>query len=155
MNYSTTDCLSTLLFFLNITELRESDAPWKLVVFEFIKVYLIVLMGFVMFSTGCCVNTDDIRHCLGRPTAAFVCLLCQFILTPLVSFGFSQLINLEAADALGLVFVTTSPSGIFTNLYTYCVEGDLTLRFNYKFNKCYYLQDMLTYFVNLNVLGTL
>ncbi|XP_042228389.1 uncharacterized protein LOC121870613 isoform X2 [Homarus americanus] len=54
-------------------------------------------------------------------------VVCQFVLLPAVGFGLCIIFQLPPYQALGVLILTCSPGGAFSNFFTYWVDGDLAL----------------------------
>lgn len=55
-------------------------------------------------------------------------MACQFALLPAVGFGLCFVFQLPPYEALAVLILACSPSGAFSNFFTYWVHGDLALR---------------------------
>ena len=53
---------------------------------------------------------------------------CQFVLFPAIAFGYVNAIKMETLYALGVVILSCSPGGGISNMFTYWVDGDVSLR---------------------------
>ena len=104
------------------------DEPWKVILFQIFKIVMVVFLVLTMFSMGCYVDFREIQPLLRKPKGVLIGMLCQFVLMPLVSLGYAFACQLDMYQSIGLVFVATSPGGTTSNLFTYWVGGDVTLR---------------------------
>ena len=124
-------------FFMNSSLFNDSSSnasfvtpfePWKQQLFKVYRAVLLFFVVFIMYSMGCYINFADVHQTLRRPKGVLIGMLCQFVLMPLVAFAYAFAFRLDAFDALGLVFIATSPGGVISNIYAYWVKGDVTLR---------------------------
>jgi len=55
-----------------------------------------------------------------------MCPRSNFILV--LGLGLSQFFRLSQAEAIGVIIQSTSPSGIYSNVISFYLDGDLNLR---------------------------
>ena len=92
-----------------------------------ITLFLPIALGIIMAGLGLELTLADFKRVTERPKAVLVALFCQFFLLTLVAFGLSELLNLSAELAVGLVLLSASPGGPVANLYSYLYRGDVAL----------------------------
>lgn len=63
-----------------------------------------------------------------RPIGAVVGMLGQFLVLPATGFALSLAFGLQPYEALGVLMISCSPGGSFSNFFTFWVDGDLALR---------------------------
>ncbi|KAJ8307922.1 hypothetical protein KUTeg_014527 [Tegillarca granosa] len=64
---------------------------------------------------------------LKKPTGIAIGMLSQFIVLPLVTFGFAHALQLPPLPALGMLVVSCCPGGSTSNVFSYWVDGDVPL----------------------------
>lgn len=64
-----------------------------------------------------------------RPIGAVVGMLGQFVVLPATGFALSLVFGLQPYEALGVLMISCSPGGSFSNFFTFWVDGDLALRY--------------------------
>ncbi|XP_063596392.1 sodium-dependent organic anion transporter-like isoform X2 [Penaeus indicus] len=66
-------------------------------------------------------------HHLKRPWSCIIGLGCQFIILPALGLGLCIGLQLPPYQSLGVLILTCSPGGAFSNFFTYWADGDLAL----------------------------
>jgi bile acid:Na+ symporter, BASS family len=92
-----------------------------------ITILLPLALGIIMIGLGLELTLADFKRVTERPKAVLVALFCQFILLTIVAFALSEILNLSAELAVGLVLLSASPGGPVANLYSYLYKGDVAL----------------------------
>lgn len=82
----------------------------------------------IMLGMGSTINIKNLWGHLRRPIGPAVGMLSQFIVLPLVMFGFAHLLQLDSYAAIGLLVLAASPGGSTSNLFSYWADGDVPLR---------------------------
>ncbi|KAL5021352.1 hypothetical protein ScPMuIL_000507 [Solemya velum] len=90
-------------------------------------VCIAILVCLVNVSMGCKTDLEVVKETLKRPIAPVTGLCSQFVLMPLISFGFGKLMQFEPAMAFGMFAMGCSPGGSASNMYTYLLGGDVSL----------------------------
>ena len=119
-------------------------------------VTIIVLLLIAKVGMGCKIDLNVVKEVLRRPIAPTIGFCCQFIVMPLVrifnpfnnlqllwllkyflmvltlfclklAFGICMLLKLETGVALGFFAMGCAPGGGASNIYTYLLNGDLSL----------------------------
>lgn len=88
---------------------------------------VIVLVCLANVAMGCKTDILVVRETLRKPIAPVTGLLSQFIIMPMVSFGVGRALNLDAPMAFGFFAMGCSPGGAASNIYTYLLDGDVSL----------------------------
>ncbi|XP_055967114.1 sodium-dependent organic anion transporter [Sorex fumeus] len=86
-----------------------------------------VMMGLLMFSLGCSVETRKLWVHLRRPWGIAVGLLCQFGLMPLIAYLLALGFSLQPAQAVAVLIMGCCPGGTISNIFTFWVDGDMDL----------------------------
>lgn len=89
-----------------------------------IKATLII----IMLGMGSTIEIKLLIQHLKRPTGIAIGMLSQFIILPLVTFGFAHALQLPPLPALGMLVVSCCPGGSTSNVFSYWVDGDVPLR---------------------------
>lgn len=63
-----------------------------------------------------------------KPVGVLTGMLSQFVLLPLSAFVLIQLFEINPLHAAGLLILASSPGGVTSNVFTFFLEGDLSLR---------------------------
>lgn len=92
-----------------------------------VSVGLPIALAIIMFGLGLSLTPADFRRVAHEPKAVVIILLCQVILLPLVAFGLTKAMSLEAALAVGMMILAASPGGTTANLYSHLFRGDVAL----------------------------
>ncbi|KAJ8302550.1 hypothetical protein KUTeg_018946 [Tegillarca granosa] len=90
-------------------------------------VTVIVLVCLANVAMGCKTDILVVRETLRKPIAPVTGLLSQFIIMPMVSFAVGQALRLDAPMAFGFFAMGCSPGGAASNIYTFLLDGDVSL----------------------------
>ncbi|GLV31076.1 uncharacterized protein CBL_12149 [Carabus blaptoides fortunei] len=87
-----------------------------------------ILVALIYVNFGCALKWDSLRDLLKRPVGPVIGFFGQFVVMPLLGYGFGQLIFPDRADMqLGLLFVGVSPAGGASNVWTVVLDGNINL----------------------------
>lgn len=86
-----------------------------------------VMVGLVMFSFGCSVESRKLWLHLRRPWGIAVGLLCQFGLMPLTAYLLAIGFGLKPFQAIAVLIMGSCPGGTVSNVLTFWVDGDMDL----------------------------
>jgi BASS family bile acid:Na+ symporter len=85
------------------------------------------LVGIIMFGVALDLRKNDFLHLLRNPKPAFVGIVSQYILLPLVTLALIYIIQPHPGLALGMILVASCPGGNMSNLFTSMAKGNLAL----------------------------
>ncbi|KAK3085534.1 hypothetical protein FSP39_004776 [Pinctada imbricata] len=88
---------------------------------------VIVLVCVANVAMGCKTDLQVVKSTLKKPIAPITGLSSQFILMPLISFAVGRALNLSPAIAFGFFAMGASPGGAASNIYTFLLDGDVSL----------------------------
>ncbi|GIH79226.1 bile acid:sodium symporter family protein [Planobispora longispora] len=91
------------------------------------SVFLPAALAVIMFGLGLGLTVADFRRVVVYPKAAFVALLCQIVVLPLICFGLVLAFGLAPGLAVGMMLLAASPGGTSANLYSHLFGGDVAL----------------------------
>ncbi|MFC4062458.1 bile acid:sodium symporter family protein [Planomonospora corallina] len=91
------------------------------------SVFLPAALAVIMFGLGLGLTVADFRRVVVYPKAAFLALLCQIVVLPLVCFGLVLAFGLAPGLAVGMMLLAASPGGTSANLYSHLFGGDVAL----------------------------
>jgi len=100
-------------YFDNYSQYEQVLAPIQLV--------------FFMLGMGATLTLYDFVRVVQRPQAVLVGAACQFVLTPLVALLIIRVGNLDPGMAVGLVLISSMPSGSLPKLFSWFGKGNLVL----------------------------
>ena len=86
-----------------------------------------VFMFLLMLGMGATLTADNFRQVLHQPTPVLIGLASQYGWMPLIAVMLALLLNLPAANALGLLIMGCTAGGPISNFFTYIGRGDLAL----------------------------
>ncbi|XP_021019498.1 solute carrier family 10 member 6 [Mus caroli] len=86
-----------------------------------------VMVGLVMFSFGCSVESQKLWVHLRRPWGIAVGLLSQFGLMPLTAYLLAIGFGLKPFQAIAVLMMGSCPGGTISNVLTFWVDGDMDL----------------------------
>ncbi|GAB1289904.1 Solute carrier family 10 member 6 [Apodemus speciosus] len=122
------DCAGNSTCLANST---DEDPPVGMEGHENLKLVFTVLsalmVGLVMFSFGCSVESRKLWMHLRRPWGIAVGLLCQFGLMPLTAYLLAIGFGLKPFQAIAVLIMGSCPGGTISNVLTFWVDGDMDL----------------------------
>ncbi|EGV44260.2 bile acid:sodium symporter family protein [Bizionia argentinensis JUB59] len=86
-----------------------------------------IALAIVMFGVALGVSISDFKSLFKAPKVLFVGLLSQFILLPLITYGFILIVNPQPSIALGMIMVAACPGGNISNFITHVAGGNTAL----------------------------
>lgn len=95
--------------------------------FLWLKGYITILLGFVMFGMGLTLKAVDFKIVLTKPIPVIIGVCAQFIIMPLTAYAIAYLMKLPAELAAGLVLLGSVPGGTASNVMVYLAKGNLPL----------------------------
>ncbi|XP_047482739.1 solute carrier family 10 member 6-like isoform X2 [Penaeus chinensis] len=81
----------------------------------------------LMMGMGAATYWREMWYHLKRPWSCIIGLGCQFIILPALGLGLCICLQLPPYQSLGVLILTCSPGGAFSNFFTYWADGDLAL----------------------------
>ena len=88
---------------------------------------VVPLLGFIMLGMGSTLSLNDFKLAFQRPKAVFAGVLLQFLLMPLLAFAVGKMLDLPAAQLIGLVMTGAVAGGTASNVIAYLAGGDVAL----------------------------
>ena len=85
------------------------------------------ILAVVMFSIAIDLKLEDFQRLFKKPRALLTGLISQFIVLPVLTFGFVLLTRPEPSIALGLILVAACPGGNISNFITFRAGGNAAL----------------------------
>ena len=124
--------------FLRFTQfIQKTFALWVLLfagialivpeAFVWLKVYIIWMLGIIMFGMGMTMTVDDFKGVLQSPKAVLIGLVAQFVVMPGLAYLLCQLFQLPPEIAIGVILVGCCPGGTASNVITYMAKGNTAL----------------------------
>ena len=95
--------------------------------FVWLKVYIIWMLGIIMFGMGMTMTVDDFKGVLHSPKAVLIGVVAQFMVMPVLAYLLCQLFQLPPAIAIGVILVGCCPGGTASNVITYMAKGNTAL----------------------------
>ena len=92
-----------------------------------IKPYVSIMLGIVMFGMGMTLTFADFRMVIKRPWEIFIGALAQFTIMPAMAWVLTKVFDLPPELAIGVILVGTCPGGTASNVITYLARGDVAL----------------------------
>ncbi|XP_023234763.1 solute carrier family 10 member 6-like [Centruroides sculpturatus] len=90
-------------------------------------ILIILTVIIIMMSMGADICWGQIWNHVRRPIAVLIGIFCQFIVMPLSGYTYKHIFQLEAEVATGLLIISCTPGGILSNIFTYYLNGDVSL----------------------------
>lgn len=91
------------------------------------KLWIVYLLGAVMFCMGASLKLNDFKRALYRYPLILLALVLQFGLMPLIAWQLSSLAGLSVALTAGMILVGSVPGGTASNVICYISKGDVAL----------------------------
>ena len=95
--------------------------------FVWLKVYIIWMLGIIMFGMGMTMTVDDFKGVLQSPKAVIVGVVAQFMVMPGLAYLLCHLFQLPSESAIGVILVGCCPGGTASNVITYMAKGNTAL----------------------------
>lgn len=113
----------------NLTvNMTETTRPvWEVVLDNVATVIMTVNTITLMLGMGSAIYWRELWGHMRRPIGAVVGMLGQFLVLPATGFALSLIFGLQPYEALGVLMISCSPGGSFSNFFTFWVDGDLAL----------------------------
>lgn len=87
-----------------------------------------ILVSLIYVNFGCALKWDTLKDILRRPVGPVIGFIGQFLVMPLLGYGFGQIVFPDRPDMqLGLLFVGVSPAGGASNVWTCVLDGNIDL----------------------------
>ncbi|CAH1780564.1 unnamed protein product [Owenia fusiformis] len=90
-----------------------------------VAINVLVIASYL--SMGCKVEVPVIKEVLKKPIAPTIGFLSQYGFMPLIAFSVAKLLKIDNNLALGFFAMGVAPGGGMSNVYTYLLDGDLSL----------------------------
>ncbi|XP_037794002.1 ileal sodium/bile acid cotransporter-like [Penaeus monodon] len=100
---------------------------WEVVLDNVATVIMTVNTITLMLGMGSAIYLRELWGHMRRPIGAVVGMLGQFLVLPATGFALSLAFGLQPYEALGVLMISCSPGGSFSNFFTFWVDGDLAL----------------------------
>nr|XP_045607583.1 solute carrier family 10 member 6-like isoform X2 [Procambarus clarkii] len=115
----------------NLTQVANATLavrePWKDTLDFVTTIILTTNTVTLMLGMGSAIYWVEIWSHVRRPVGAAIGMLGQFVVLPLTGFVLSLLFKLRPYEALGVLMISCSPGGSFSNFFTFWADGDLAL----------------------------
>ena len=92
-----------------------------------IKPYIGLMLGVVMFGMGMTLKVSDFAFVLQRPWEVFLGAVLQFTIMPLTAYLLVQVFDVPPEVAAGVILVGTCPGGTASNVISYLAKADVAL----------------------------
>lgn len=102
-------------------------AMWMPEAFIWLKAYIAIMLGIIMFGMGMTMTFADFNSVLNRPKAVFIGVVAQFVVMPGLAYALCKLFQLPAEIAIGVILVGCCPGGTASNVITYMAKGNTAL----------------------------
>lgn len=111
-----------------VVDVNEERPEWMVIMDHASTIILTCNTITLMMGIGAATYWREMWHHLKRPWSCIIGLGCQFIILPALGFGLCVGLQLPPYQSLGVLILTCSPGGAFSNFFTYWTDGDLALR---------------------------
>ncbi|WP_298513319.1 bile acid:sodium symporter family protein [uncultured Kordia sp.] len=91
------------------------------------KVLLPLSLAIIMFGMGMTLVPKDFTRITKYPKAAFIGIINQLVLLPIIGFSLAIVFELNATMAIGLMILAAAPGGPTSNLITQICRGNIAL----------------------------
>lgn len=110
-----------------VVDVNEERPEWMVIMDHASTIILTCNTITLMMGIGAATYWREMWHHLKRPWSCIIGLGCQFIILPALGFGLCVGLQLPPYQSLGVLILTCSPGGAFSNFFTYWTDGDLAL----------------------------
>ncbi|XP_045194746.2 ileal sodium/bile acid cotransporter-like [Mercenaria mercenaria] len=113
-----------------VTVLRNIRTVDKIFMYLITVFLILITMGF-----GCQLDLGIVKECLKKPVAPGIGFGCQYLVMPLLGFAIAKFlpVDIDRSVALGIFVCGTCPGGGISNIYTYLLDGDVSLSITMTF----------------------
>ena len=101
-----------------------------------VNIVLPLSLAIIMFGMGTTLEKKDFNPLLRAPRAAFIGVLGQMLLLPLLGLSTIYLFELDASNAVGLLILTACAGGPVSNLICYLLKADVALSISLTAASC-------------------
>ncbi|TCB49409.1 bile acid:sodium symporter family protein [Acinetobacter sp. ANC 4779] len=95
--------------------------------FVWLKMYIIWMLGIIMFGMGMTMTVNDFKGVLHSPKAVLIGVVAQFMVMPGLAYLLCHLFQLPSEIAIGVILVGCCPGGTASNVITYMAKGNTAL----------------------------
>src|SRR5690606_8424445 len=95
--------------------------------YSWLGVYIVPLLGLIMFGMGLTLSKADFAEVFRRPITVLIGVLGQFIIMPALAWVLTTVLALPPEVAVGVILVGCCPGGTSSNVMTFLARGDLAL----------------------------
>src|SRR5690606_27514332 len=95
--------------------------------YSWLGVYIVPLLGLIMFGMGLTLSKADFAEVFRRPITVLIGVLGQFIIMPALAWVLTTVLALPPEVAVGVILVGCCPGGTASNVMTFLARGDLAL----------------------------
>ncbi|HEY9279426.1 MAG TPA: bile acid:sodium symporter family protein [Eoetvoesiella sp.] len=95
--------------------------------FRWLGVYIVPLLGIIMFGMGLTLSKNDFAEVFKRPGTVAIGVMGQFIIMPGLAWLLSTALALPPEVAVGVILVGCCPGGTASNVMTFLARGDIAL----------------------------
>jgi len=109
---------------------RLMDKPRALLLDKIFKIFIILMLFFVMIGMGLTLTLKEFALVFKKPRGIIVGQALQFGLMPLLALGLGHWLGFYDQYPfifVGMILITAIPGGVTSNLMTYYAKGDLAL----------------------------
>ncbi|XP_042876814.1 solute carrier family 10 member 6-like isoform X2 [Penaeus japonicus] len=110
-----------------IENVNEERPEWMVIMDHASTIILTCNTITLMMGIGAATYWREMWHHLKRPWSCIIGLICQFIILPALGLGLCIGLQLPPYQSLGVLILSCSPGGAFSNFFTYWADGDLAL----------------------------
>ncbi|KAL4234088.1 hypothetical protein ACF0H5_005741 [Mactra antiquata] len=90
-----------------------------------VTVYVVEILEMITFGSQ--LDFDVVTHTLKKPVPLLIGLGCQYVAMPLIAFAIARAIASDSVTAIGIFVAGIGPGGGSSNIYSYLLDGDLSL----------------------------
>jgi BASS family bile acid:Na+ symporter len=109
---------------------KFSAAPEQLMLDRLFKIFIILMLFFVMVGMGMTLTTKEFALVFSKPRGIILGQILQFGFMPFLAMCMGHLLGFYEQYPfifVGMILITAIPGGVTSNLMTYYARGDLAL----------------------------
>ena len=109
---------------------KFSAAPEQLTLDRLFKIFIILMLFFVMVGMGMTLTTKEFALVFSKPRGIILGQILQFGFMPFLAMCMGHLLGFYEQYPfifVGMILITAIPGGVTSNLMTYYARGDLAL----------------------------
>lgn len=113
--------------FIAIILMFSALALWEPNYFTWLKPYIALLLGVILFGIGFSLDSTTIKKTLENRTVILVSILARYLLMSSAAYLIGKVLQVNSMELIGLVILGSCPGGTAANVMSYLSRGNIAL----------------------------